>query len=255
MLLLFLFLWFVTLDHEQPEEEQGIELAFGDALDGGGNIWEETEAHASTPEPSYQDPEPSPVEGGDVMTQEDEEALAAKAAKAEEERLFALEQAHKKKLQEEQQRIEAEKRRLAEAKAAEEKAKKEKASALISGIKFGNTGGGDGSGTTSGSSNQGDQSGRNAVGDGFGSRKNYSLGNRKAVSEPPAPKRANYQPGTVVLKIQVNAAGEVIAASIESGTISDASTLEMAKKFARQYKFAPSDQQIQYGKIRVVVPE
>ena len=76
LLLVFLILWFVRLTAVVPEEEEGVEVAFGEVSEAGGYMAEQSEA-VPLPQPEAAAPvQPSAPSDNDLLTQEDEEALA-----------------------------------------------------------------------------------------------------------------------------------------------------------------------------------
>ena len=76
LLLVFLILWFVRLTAVVPEEEEGVEVAFGEVAEAGGYMAEQSEA-VPLPQPEAAAPvQPSAPSDNDLLTQEDEEALA-----------------------------------------------------------------------------------------------------------------------------------------------------------------------------------
>ena len=239
MVLLFLLLWFVRLFAVLPEEEEGVEVAFGEVEDAGGYMAEESEA-VPLPSPETAAPiEPSSPSDNDLMTQEDEEALALR--KAAEEKEKARRQAEAERLQkqrEEQARIEAE-RKAREAAEAAEKAKQAEAIAKANqmGSLFGN------SGNTSGSGDgQGDGQKGNPVGHGSSGGNNWSLSGRSLKGTLPQPSNSFNQAGKVVVQIRVNAAGQVIdARETTGGNISDKQTIQLALDAARKAKFTEGD--------------
>ena len=96
MLLIFLLLWLVRLYAVVPEQEEGVEIAFGEVEEAGGYMAEESEA-VPLPAPEPVAPEqPSAPSDNDLMTQEDEEALALR--KAQEEKEKARKQAEAERL-------------------------------------------------------------------------------------------------------------------------------------------------------------
>lgn len=157
MLIVFLLLWFVRLYSVQPEEEEGVEIAFGEVAEAGGYMAQQSEAvPLPTPQPAAEE-QPSAPSDNDLLTQEDEEALALR--KAQEEAEKARRQAEAERLQkqrEEQARLEAE-RKAREAAEAAEKAKQEEAIAKAGewAKKFGNNNNADGSGDGQGSGKKG----------------------------------------------------------------------------------------------------
>ena len=75
LIILFLLLWFVYMTAVIPEEEEGIEIAFGQVEEAGGFMAEQSEA-VPLPSESAAPPQAAAPSENDLMTQEDEEALA-----------------------------------------------------------------------------------------------------------------------------------------------------------------------------------
>ena len=72
MLLVFLILWLARMVAMLPEQEEGIEVAFGEVEEAGGYMAEQSEA-LPLPAPEAAAPEPvSAPSDNDLMTQEDE---------------------------------------------------------------------------------------------------------------------------------------------------------------------------------------
>lgn len=262
MLLLFLLLWFIYIDRPQTEEEEGIEVMFGNAEDGGAS--EPVESAVETP--SVPAPPaavaPSAPSSNDLMTQEDEESLALQReqerkrkqqeaeALAEQRRKAAAEQAAREKAL-------AEARAAAEAKAAAEKAAAEAAAAKAAkeqaakdkAAAMGSLFGGTGSGTTSGNTQQGSPTGNsnkgNPVGVGHGTGSgghSWSLAGRNLTGSLGNPAYNSNAEGVVVVKIRVNAAGNVISASVGQGTnTSDQQLINSAIQAAKHATFSAGD--------------
>ena len=224
MVLVFLLLWFMRLYYVQPEEEEGIEVAFGEVEDAGGYMAEQSEA---VPMPSPETAAPAHSSAPMVeeyVTTEDPEALA-------------LAEAKKKKEAEEKARLEEE-RKAREAAEAERKAKEAEAIAKANqlGSLFGNTGNTTGSGDGQGSGQKG-----NPVGHGTSGGNSWSLAGRGIKGTLPQPSNDFRQEGKVVVQIRVNAAGQVINASITGGDVSDKQTQQLALEAARKAKFTEGD--------------
>lgn len=224
MVLVFLLLWFMRLYYVQPEEEEGIEVAFGEVEDAGGYMAEQSEA---VPMPSPETAAPAHSSAPTVeeyVTTEDPEALA-------------LAEAKKKKEAEEKARLEEE-RKAREAAEAERKAKEAEAIAKANqlGSLFGNTGNTTGSGDGQGSGQKG-----NPVGHGTSGGNSWSLAGRGIKGTLPQPSNDFRQEGKVVVQIRVNAAGQVINASITGGDVSDKQTQQLALEAARKAKFTEGD--------------
>lgn len=224
MLLLFLLLWFIRLYSVQPEQEEGIEMAFGEVEEAGGYMAEQSEA---VPMPSPQEAapvQPSSPAVEEHITTEDPEALALEAAK-------------KKREAEEKARLEAE-RKAREAAEAERKAKEAEAIAKANamGSLFGQTGNTSGSGDSQGSGQRG-----NPVGHGSSGGNDWSLSGRNLKGTLPQPSNDFRQEGKVVVQIRVNAAGQVVSATIKGGDVSDKQTQQLALDAARKAKFTEGD--------------
>lgn len=228
MALLFLLLWFVYLSAPVPEQEEGIEVAFGEVEDAGGYMPEQSEA-LPLPSPQETAPvQPSTPAKDNFVTQEDP-SLVLQRQKEKEER--------ERKAREEQARLEAE-RKAKEAAEAERKAKEAEAIAKANqlGSLFGNSGGNTGSGDGQGSGQKG-----NPVGHGSSGGNNWSLSGRSLKGTLPQPSNDFKQEGKVVVQIRVNATGQVISASITGGDVSDKQTQQLALDAARKAKFTEGD--------------
>ena len=225
MFLLFLLLWFVYLTAYVPEEEEGVEIAFGEVEEAGGYMEEQSEAiPLPAPEPASPVQPASPAEE-EMLTSEEQEALA-------------LDEAKKKREAEEKARLEAE-RKAREAAEAEKKAKETEAIAKANqfGSLFGQSGNTTGSGDSQGNGQKGNPIGHGSVGG-----NSWSLAGRGIKGTLPAPSNNFKQEGKVVVQIRVNAAGQVIdARETTGGTISDKQTVQLALEAARKAKFTEGD--------------
>ena len=224
MLLLFLLLWFVYLTAIVPEQEEGIEVAFGEVAEAGGYMAEQSEAMpVPAPEPVAPSQQATPAVEEHITT-EDPEALA-------------LAEAKRKKEAEEKARLEAE-RKAREAAEAERKAKEAEAIAKANqfGSLFGNSGNTTGSGDSRGDGQRGNPIGHGSVGG-----NSWSLSGRGIKGTLPMPSNNFKQEGKVVVQIRVNAAGEVVNATITGGDVSDKQTQQLALEAARKAKFTEGD--------------
>lgn len=225
MFLLFLLLWFVYITAYVPEEEEGVEIAFGEVEEAGGYMEEQSEAMPlPAPEPSAPVQPASPAEE-EMLTSEEQEALA-------------LNEAKKKREAEEKARLEAE-RKAREAAEAEKKAKETEAIAKANqfGSLFGQSGNTTGSGDSQGNGQKGNPIGHGSVGG-----NSWSLAGRGIKGTLPTPSNNFKQEGKVVVQIRVNAAGQVIdARETTGGTISDKQTVQLALEAARKAKFTEGD--------------
>ena len=218
LLILFLLLWFVYLDSPYVPEEEGIEVALGDYVDGGAEQFTPAE---SVPEVVAPAPAPAAPSANDLVVQEDEESLALqKKAEEERKRLAAEEALREKQRQEELARIEAErlaKEKAAAEKAAREQAARDKAKSLMSGAFGNNSNSPSGSGSTTGNTTQGDVKG-NPASSGSGNGPQVSLAGRNLRGKLTTPKYDTNDEGIVVVSIRVNAAGKVVEAKKWQGT-------------------------------------
>lgn len=237
LLLLFLLLWFVYLRVPQPVEDEGIEVAFGEVEDAGGYMPEQSE---SVPLPSeVAAPEqPSAPSDNDLLTQEDQESLALRRQREQEEK--ARQQAEAERLQrqkEEQARLEKE-RKAREAAEAAERAKQAEAIAKANamGSLFGNGNSTNGSGDGQGAGQKG-----NPVGHGSSGGNNWSLAGRDLKGTLPQPSNNFNQEGKVIVEIRVNAAGTVVSATVKGGNVSDKQTQQIALEAAKKAKFTEGD--------------
>ena len=238
MLLLFLLLWFVYLYAAVPEQEEGVEVAFGEVEEAGGYMAEQSEAMPlPAPEPSAPSSAAAPS-NNDLMTQEDEATLALRREQEKKEReRKQAEAAERQRQREEQARLEAE-RKAREAAEAEKKAKEAEAIAKANqfGSLFGNTGNTEGSGDSQGNGQKGNPVGHGSVGG-----NTWSLSGRGIKGTLPAPSNNFKQEGKVVIQIRVNAAGNVVNATITGGDVSDKQTQQLALEAARKAKFTEGD--------------
>ncbi len=251
MLLIFLLLWFVTITSAREQEDEGIEVAFGVAEDGGGFQPQDVQASAPS-EAVAPPPAPSQPSPNDLIVQDDEESMALLKQREEEEK--ARRQAEQERLQrerEEQQRLEAERiareQALAEQRAREQAAI-DKANQL--GSLFGNSGAGaTGSGDTEGDTRRGNPE----VGNGASGGTSWSLAGRSCKSLP-APGNNFSQEGKVVVAIIVDANGKVVSAKATGGTtVSDDGTIQLAVKAAYKAEFNFTDRpDKQFGTITYI---
>ena len=81
----------------------------------------------------------------------------------------------------------------------------------------------------------------NPVGHGSSGGNSWSLSGRGIKGTLPKPANTFNQDGRVIIEIRVNAAGNVISATIKGGTISDKQTQQLALDAARKAKFTEGD--------------
>ena len=255
---------------EQPEEteeepvEEAEEVEAEEEAQPEEAVEEEVLAEESEPTDAA-----SSAEAEELLTQQNEEALAIKKAEEEKQRQAELDRQKKAEI-ERQRQAEAERKRQAEAerkrKAAEEAERKRKAAeeaerkrreeeerkkaaarknadALFGAIddQSGKAEGGEGNDNQAGDKGvkTGDPNASGYYGlGGSGSGGNYRLGNRNALSRPKPDYPCNEQ-GKVVVEITVDQQGRVIAANpgIKGTTNSASCLLEEAKKAAMKTRF------------------
>ena len=245
MALLFLLLYLLSISAPVRVEDEGIEITFGNADDGGGMpnmapLMPQPQAEAD-PAPAT----PSRPSDNDLMVQEDDEDLLALAKQREEDaKRKAAEEELIRQQREEEARIEAE-RKAREKALAEKRAREQEAIARAQQAMagFGQTtsavgANGDNASTTNASGVKG-----NPVGKGFGSMNSntWTLHGRDCKALPKPAEDFN-QAGRVVVNIMVNEAGDVVTVSIGDGTnISDRKTQQLALDAARRAKFTKGD--------------
>ena len=236
MVLVFLLLWFICITRMQEPEDEGIEVAFGNAEDGGGYVQEQVTGglpeQAVAPPPAPQEPSKN-----DLIAQEDEESIEVQHQREEEEK--ARQQAERER--QERERALAEQR-------AKEQAAIAKANQL--GSLFGNNNAGaTGSGDTKGDGQRGNPD----VGQGSSGGNSWSLAGRKCKSLP-KPSNDFKQEGKVVVAIIVDGSGKVVSAKATEGTtISNDATIQLAIKAAYKAEFSFTDRpDKQFGTITYI---
>ena len=223
MIVLFLLLWFIYLTAVVPEQEEGIEVAFGEVAEAGGYMAEQSEAMpVPAPEPVAPPQQATPAVEEHITT-EDPEALA-------------LAEAKRKQEAQEKARLEAE-RKAREAAEAERKAKEDaerkKAQDLIGGLNFGQSGNDTGSGDSQGAGQKGSPTG----GEGVFNGNKYSMKGRVPKSIP-NPEGYFNENAKVVVQIRVNANGDVVSAKWTTGTQNASQTfIKMAENAALKSKW------------------
>ena len=223
LLLVFLLLWFVYLRVPQPVEEEGVEIEFAELeeepeipAEGPSDYAEEpTEAAPSAPASPAEAvaTDPTPASPPEHIVSE-EETLALERARKEQEEREAAEKARKKK-------------------EAEAIAKANQMGSLFGKTEGTNT---EGTGKSQGEGQQG-----NPVGHGTSGGNDWSLAGRNLRGTLATPRNDFNQEGRVVVEIRVNAAGEVISATVKGGTISDKQTQNIALEAARKARFTEGD--------------
>lgn len=218
MILVLLILWFVRLYAVVPEQEEGIELAFLEEMPDTGGYPSDAPNPSPMPEDAPAAPaapavsQPTPATPPEHIVSE-EETLAIERARKEKEEREAAERARKQK-------------------EADAIAKANAMSSL-----FGNTGNNE----NVGSGSQGAGQKGNPVGHGSSGGNSWNLSGRGIKGTLPKPANTFNQEGRVIIEIRVNAAGNVISASIKGGTISDKQTQQLALDAAYKAKFTEGD--------------
>lgn len=223
MLLVALLLWLIRLSAVLPEQEEGIEIAFVEPEE------LEKEEISPTGDAAYAE---EPTETASAASASPAEEVATSPTPSSppehivsEEETLALERARKEK----------------EEREAAERARKQKEAEAIAkaqqmGNLFGNTGSNTGSGNNDGNGQKG-----NPVGHGSSGGNSWSLAGRGIKGTLPQPANTFTQEGQVIVTIRVNAAGNVISATIKGGNISDKQTQQLALEAARKAKFTEGD--------------
>lgn len=242
MLLLFLLLWFITLTAFEPEEEEGVEVAFGEVgmvipnapiMPSASSAASNAESTAAPIEPSKPQP---PVASEPILS--DEETLAMDREKAKRDSIAAVEkQKHEKELAEKRER----ERKEAERKAKEEEAIA-KAAALADMLKKSGNGTGNGDGLGGGGSDNPAKGGGTAGGGGRDPRIK-GLGTRKPRDgKLPEPTCEFDHYGVVVVQIKIDKDGNNIFAVNASGTnTADKEMIQCAINAIKKTKWTAGD--------------
>ena len=258
--LLLLVLLFTGIIPNIPETEEGLTVNYGTDMNLGDGLYEpapqsaiedqlveepKVEPVVPTTPPTASEPD---IVEEELETQDIEESLAVKQAREEAEKKRKEEEKRlaeeKRKAEEEAKRIAEEKRKAEEKKKAEE-AKKQQIANKFNGL-FNN-----GQGTNTSSTGQGDTgkegnkgnpygdtNSTSYTGGGTGNGHSYSLKGRTLIGKIPEPEYEQNEEGTVVVTIEVNAAGNVISAKAGAGgSILDATLRKAAEKAAMKAKF------------------
>ena len=223
LLLVFLILWFCYLTAVAPEQEEGVEVEFAEI--------EEVEEPEEEPSMSAYAEEPSEAAPAAPASPAPEIATDPKPASPpepilSEEETLALERARKEKEERE---------------AAERAKKKKEAEAIAKANQFGNLFGKTNGTSVGGGDTQGDGQKGNPVGRGSSGAGSWSLAGRGIKGNLPLPSKDFKQEGKVLVQIRVNAAGQVINATISGGDVSDKTTQQLALDAAKRAKFTEGD--------------
>jgi len=200
-IIILLILFFVVLPELQREEDGGVMISFGDAIEGGG-------IEGTSAQSTEQASESRQEKDEDVLTQQDASVALSDA----------------KRKQEEAARAEAERRLQQERQAAQQ------ADELMGDLFNSSTGG---SGRTTGETTAG-----NPVGKGSMDGNTWSLDGRGLLGSMPRPAYSKNTEGYLTVEIRVNDDGEVISARIQKGTISDNTIRNAAIDAAKKTRFS-----------------
>ncbi|WP_228852399.1 energy transducer TonB [Aegicerativicinus sediminis] len=254
VVILLLLLFVVGPPYLDPPEEYGVAVNFGSTDFGSGNVQPKAplkpapskpveEIKKVDPEPVKAQPAAAEPKKENVLTEDNEEAIAIKKQKAAAE-AKAREEARAKA---EAERIEREKREAEERKRREEEAKKKRLDDLIGGVSnsSGTASGGEGPDNKAGDKGQldgdpyapsyfgGSGPGKGGVG--------YGLNGRGRPTHSIFKQDCN-EYGLVVVKIEVDRSGRVVAAEpgVRGTTNTAPCLLEPARKIALSHKW-PAD--------------
>ena len=222
LLLVFLILWFCYLTAVAPEQDEGIEVEFAELEEV--DEPEEPSMSAYAPESSEAAPA-APASPAPEVATNPKPASPPEHIVSEEETL-ALERARKEKEERE---------------AAERARKQKEAEAIAKANQFGNLFGKTDGTSVGGGDTKGERQKGNPVGKGSSGVGSWSLEGRGLKGNLPAPSKDFKQEGKVVVQIRVNAAGNVINATITGGDVSDKQTQQLALDAARRAKFTEGD--------------
>lgn len=253
MILLLVLMIFFGMNYLDPPEESGIAVNFGNTDVGSGNSMakelpkpntetQETEAvPEEQPETNSQD-----TATEEVVTQNNEEAIALKKAEA-----------AKKKIAEDAKKAKAEADRIAkEKREAEEKAQKERdkkkadLDAMMNGMNNSDGKENEGEGPNDGEGNKGNPNGSpyantyyGAPGVGDGGTGGYGLNGRGNLSKSKVQPNCNNTYGTIVINIDVDRSGKVVDAkqNLTGSTSTETCLIEAAIKTAKSYRWSEID--------------
>lgn len=253
VLLFLLFASFLTFPDPPPGQE-GILVNLGlpdvgqgdeNAAAGTPDIAEPKPQPKEEPAPPKTQPasKPEPVREKEVRVTEDPEAIALKRKQEQEKKAQAEADAKRRAEEDAKRRAEEDAKRQAAEKAAAEKAAADKLKGELGGL----LGSGKGKGNTGTSGNQGDPGGDpnadklTGVSTGVG-RVGGGLGGRQVTSAPTITDDSQDR-GTVVVRVCVDAAGNVTSATFTQAgsTATSARLKDLALTNARRWKFGPGE--------------
>ena len=242
MLLLFLLLYFTYIGAPVVEEEEGIEVAFGNSASGGG-MPSPVAVPQPSPAPAPVTPPPAAPSDNDLKTQEDDSDVQLREEQERQRKAQQAALAEQRRREAEQRERERQEREAREKALAEQQAKEQAArdKAAQMGSLFGQTDSPEGANGDSRESASSATKG-NPIGHGSSGGNEWSLGGRQLRGSLPKPSTDFKQEGTVVVNITVDAEGNVIQARVGAGTtISDEPTRQIAVRAAKAAKFSLVD--------------
>ena len=250
VVILVLLCFVIGQNYQDPPEEYGVAVNFGNSAVGSGNIQPDKPVKSEdlniNKQPQEAQAEPNKAEEAaaseavkeDVLTQDTEEAIAIKKAEAAKKaKVLAQEQAKNEAIKKAKAKADAEAK-----KKAEEAKKKAEIDAMMGGMNNsdGESGGSEGNDNEPGDKGQldGNPYAPSYFGDGKGNGGvGYGLNGRgKPTKTKVIPKCQ--EEGRVVVEIQVNQSGKVVKATPGTrGTTGDACLFDAAKKTALSHKW------------------
>lgn len=250
VVILVLLCFVIGQNYQDPPEEYGVAVNFGNSAVGSGNIQPDKPVKSEdlniNKQPQEAQAEPNKAEEAaaseavkeDVLTQDTEEAIAIKKAEAAKKaKVLAQEQAKNEAIKRAKAKADAEAK-----KKAEEAKKKAEIDAMMGGMNNsdGESGGSEGNDNEPGDKGQldGNPYAPSYFGDGKGNGGvGYGLNGRgKPTKTKVIPKCQ--EEGRVVVEIQVNQLGKVVKATPGTrGTTGDACLFDAAKKTALSHKW------------------
>jgi len=201
MIIILLMLFFIMLPGLKTYDDDGVMISFGDAFDGGGSVETPTQRAAPSASPKAEVKE-------ELLTQKEKSVAIPETKQKPETKPSVTDD----RLKQEQQAT-------------------QRADDLIGGS-FGS------GGTTGGGQTTGETIAGNPVGSGTSGGNSWSLSGRNLLGTMPTPAYNQNVEGYLTVEIRVDAAGNVISATIRRGTISDQSLREAAINAARRTRFS-----------------
>jgi hypothetical protein len=250
-LTLFLIMWFYVMplaEIQQPVQEEGLMISFGNSDEGGGQGDELMGAPNENPAPSKveettttkAEPVTKPVQTSTVQPKSTSQDYISQS-----ETSLAIAEKRKKD-QDKANQLAIENARIANEKRIADQKRKEqgdKIDNLVGSAMSGSLGksstAGNGKGMGTGSGEGADHQG-DIFGKGYSSGPHANVNGRTVVGQEVEPTNI-FQEGKAVVTIKVNGAGKVIYAKCTSGNISDSKTKQLVEAAAYATKFTPGN--------------